>query len=93
MDGKKDLKTKGISMTEENKELITFKSYKDLVDDTLKNKDKENKPTIKTNMLDFNKGINGIKTIHTYKDISFNSEGFKRTIENDYSTKPFGFVC
>ena len=93
MDGKKDLKSKGVSMTEENKEIITFESYKDLVDKTLTNTDKENKPKIKSNMLDFNKSINGIQTIHTYKDISFNNEGFKRNIQNDYSTRPFGFVC
>lgn len=76
------VKSKGVSMSIENQEKITFDSYKKLIDTQIK---------IKTNMMDFKKSKNGIQTINGIKDISFNREDFKRIIIKDYETLPHGF--
>ena len=82
-DGYTDVKSKGVSLTVENKELITLNAYKELID---------SKVSIKSNMMDFKKNKDGMKTIHTHKDISFDDNKFKRNIIDNYQTLPIGYV-
>ena len=78
-----EIKSKGIRMTEENKRLVTFDSYKKLIDD---------QKIIKVDKMDFKKTKKGIQTIHSKKDIAFDPQQFKRQIINKYETLPYGIV-
>jgi hypothetical protein len=78
-----EIKSKGIRMTEENKRLVTFDSYKNLID---------NQKIIKVDKMDFKKTKKGIQTIHSKKDIAFDPKQFKRQIINKYETLPYGIA-
>ena len=83
------MKSKGVSLTMENKNIITFNSYKKIIDNQLFGNGKNS--ILKTNMMDFKKSNNNITTQHIIKDVSFNPKQFKRhIIKGTYETLPFG---
>lgn len=80
---KKEVKSKGLTFNEENSKCIHFEAYKELIDTRKK---------LKAKALIFKKTKEGMKTLTTDKDLSFEADKFKRVINfEDYTTTPFGY--
>ena len=78
-----EIKSKGIQLNKRNLKTINLEQYKKLVDGKVEN--------LKTDNLVFKKTNEGMKTLNDIKLMKFEKDKFKRIINADYSTYPFGY--
>ena len=78
-----EIKSKGIQLNKRNLKTINLEQYKKLVDGKIEN--------LKTDNLVFKKTNEGMKTLNDIKLMKFEKNKFKRIINTDYSTFPFGY--
>ena len=84
--GKKEVKSKGMTLNAENLKVINLEAYKAAVDESFATGESA---MMNGTQLVFNKTEKGITTSRDAKSISFNHRGTKRVFTPDYKSQPF----
>jgi hypothetical protein len=84
--GKKEVKSKGMTLNAENLKVINLEAYKEAVDESFKT---DEDAIMNGTQLVFKKSSKGITTSRDEKSISFNHRKTKRVFSADYKSHPF----
>lgn len=84
--GKKEVKSKGMTLNAENLKVINLEAYKAAVDESFATGERA---MMNGTQLVFKKTEKGITTSRDAKSISFNHRGTKRVFTPDYKSQPF----
>jgi len=84
--GKKECKSKGMTLNAENLKVINLEAYKEAIDEAFRT---DEDALMRGTQLVFKKSDKGITTSRDEKSISFNYRKTKRVFSSDYKSQPF----